>query len=515
MEDGQSTVICDECTNQITNFYVFKSKIEESEDQAFSDSELQENKELNEKEAEALNDLLEKVSKFVIKFKIYRLDVIESDKKLEIVRTKTFNCPICSNRFLNGEDFEEHILVCENFLKTAVSDHIIDKSEETEMEECIYEDYLELDDYEDKEETIETEEVEVKLMERKIGKIVEETEPNQFIIIDHVVNEEPKVVKEEETSAIEEPGNNVSQETLSCPNCEKSFQSQSGLNFHLKLSCSKTVDKRTEEQKLIFTCKNCSATSSTAPQHFKHIGKCTGKNLDLKLQKQVLNCPNESCESEFEDLRLLRQHALTCCPTSVVARKFNRGKYNIKKKEPASSVDNSKKTSYCDFCSKRFDDAFMRENHFEIHKAFNFLNSKNYLKFNECLLCHSIFHSTEDLEKHSQGSACDSTSKSIECGYCSTTFSSQDIQTLKEHIFFRHWSIFVCPVESCKVDLKTPRFFYFHIQMRHPNFLQIETEFKCQYCGKLFENYPVLSSHRKKDCKAKNFQCHHCGNFFY
>lgn len=480
-DDDLPTVICDDCLTTCAQFYVFQKTAENNQSfinqtQDYSENSEKNEEELSEMEKDILRNLLDSLKKFALKNNILKLEIQESsEKKFTVIQSKSFKCQ-CGDKFLLEDKYNEHIDIC------AWNGQV----EFVEIEEINERNPVEMD-----EEELYTTEY---LVDESVN-MSEESYVNEISKIE-------KPTESMELDASKEPNEGF---VFNCTGCSKPFYSQTGLKQHLKLYCPErnTKGEIDQEQKLLFTCKNCNAVSPTTFSYFRHLSKCRGKNGNKDLLPKVLCCPSKNCSETFDDLRMIRQHMKTCDPSSVLSKTFSRGKYNVN-----HATGNHPSSRFCDFCNKRFDDIKMMENHMLLHAAFKFLLTTNQLEFAFCEFCCTMFNDNEDvvLNEHFCTASAD-----LKCGCCEFTTSELDL--LKQHMFFKHWTKFQCPVETCKVDLKSAKFFYFHIQMRHPGFLQIQAQFKCQYCQRQFDSYPTLASHRKNDCLEKNFKCHHCSKF--
>ena len=75
----------------------------------------------------------------------------------------------------------------------------------------------------------------------------------------------------------------------------------------------------------------------------------------------------------------------------------------------------------------------------------------DYLVFHDCVTCNKIFSNQDLLAQHAV--ECDATVNENEfpCGDCETVLKTSDI--LKEHQYFKHQTLFECPISTCKVFL--------------------------------------------------------------
>lgn len=152
------------------------------------------------------------------------------------------------------------------------------------------------------------------------------------------------------------------------------------------------------------------------------------------------------------------------------------------------------------------------ENHMNIHKSFNFLYENKHLKFDECLECHMVFNLSENLLKHQKNHPMNRPEPNS-CGECQSSFQTE--RELKDHVFIHHLTKIECPVQSCKLLCETHRSFYFHIQQKHPHFLQVnDLVYYCDFCNITFSSHMELLHHRNDKpttCKGNLFECDKCG----
>lgn len=165
--------------------------------------------------------------------------------------------------------------------------------------------------------------------------------------------------------------------------------------------------------------------------------------------------------------------------------------------------DNDKnymKKKFCFFCNKMLDTKI--NIHLELHDALKLVYDA--YKFPQCVLCHVMFYSDEELLFHFQQEHEDEpfpeisdqpilSSESTEsifykCSVCEAYYT--DLEVMKNHML-THFKKFFCPLDDCSNEYSDFVMFCTHLQDKHIT--------ECVHCkSSKFNSYSELREHMKQ-----------------
>jgi KRAB domain-containing zinc finger protein len=261
-----------------------------------------------------------------------------------------------------------------------------------------------------------------------------------------------------------------------CVQCQSTFQTISGLKYH-----SKTVH---EVRK--FECHHCQNTFKA-----KHSLK---RHLSLHFNSIVYPC--NQCSAQFVTHAALRHHSLICSKTNVNNLNCIDVPAPQKHAPIVTDVKYVEKKYKCLECGKIFTNYFNFYHHKKMHEGIIY----------RCAQCPSTYQTSSGLHNHLKTVH---ELLSFECHHCQTTFKAK--RTLKRHMSM-HFNFELYPCNQC------PARFFKHATLRHhslicPNAVtdvkNVEKEYKCLECGKIFSKYHNLNQHKRVH-EGRIYRCLQC-----
>jgi KRAB domain-containing zinc finger protein len=313
-----------------------------------------------------------------------------------------------------------------------------------------------------------------------------------------------------------------------CVQCPSTYKSKSALKYHLRI----------EHELRKFECHHCQTI-------FKAKRTLKG-HMSMHFNSELYPC--NQCPARFFKHTALQYHSLICPKSNVKNVNCMDVKAPHKHAQVVTDVKNVEKEYKCLECGKIFSNyhTFYQHNK-KIHEGI----------IHRCAQCPSTYKSINGLKFHLRT---EHELRKFECHHCQNTFKAKFL--LKRHMSL-HFNSIVYPCNQC------PARFFKHTALQYHSLIcpksnvnnlncidvpapqkqaevvtdvkNVEKEYKCLECGKIFLHYRYLYEHKKRhegiiyrcvQCpstyKSKNglklhlrtvhvlqaFECHHCQTTF-
>ena len=273
-------------------------------------------------------------------------------------------------------------------------------------------------------------------------------------------------------------------EMFECGQCDQAFPTEDGLQEHFEAShFDVKIHTENIEEELEQKCLQSTLTSrkrGRPSEKTTPVPRKRGRPSKAEIERRAID------KSEIE--AILREEIKTRQPVIILER--------LTSHKIARYINELRKKSQCNNCSKQFCDMWYMEKH-----KVNCILKEKYI----CEHCRKTFNRKDSLRRHVENHHLKI--KNFSCSHCGKAFTQKS--HLKVHILSVHEGVqYTC--ETCHKTFNHQNSLKRHVEADHLNI----KNFLCSDCGKAFAEKVKLQVHSLSVHKKIRFDCNMCDKTF-